>query len=100
MSNPQDAIKTLISQMQPAQDDSGDTGNQPQDKSPDMSDVIVWEPVNAADDYDIRLEDGSIRPMSESALRAQVIQLRQAGMIDVGHALELSRRSRLGRNSR
>ena len=54
-----------------------------------MTDKIVWQPAKAADDYDIRLADGSIRPMSEAALRSQVIELKKAGMIDVAHALEM-----------
>ena len=60
-----------------------------EEKSPDMTDKIVWQPAKAADDYDIRLADGSIRPMSEAALRSQVIELKKAGMIDVAHALEM-----------
>lgn len=60
-----------------------------QEQSPDMSDRIVWEPAKAAEDYQITLSEGSIRPMSESALRAQVIELKKAGMIDVAHALEM-----------
>jgi hypothetical protein len=51
-------------------------------------DKAVWHPDTAAEDYDIRLAEGSIRPMSETALRSMVIELRKAGMIDVRHALQ------------
>jgi hypothetical protein len=87
MSQPQGAMASLMAKLkQTAPDDQQDP---PEEKSADMSDKIVWEPAKAAEDYDIRLEDGSIRPMSESALRAQVIELKKAGMIDVYHALEM-----------
>jgi hypothetical protein len=61
----------------------------PEEQSADMSDKVVWEPAEAADRYDIRLAEGSIRPMSESALRSQIIELKKVGMIDVAHALEI-----------
>jgi hypothetical protein len=72
----------------------GDMLNKPpeqqeEENSPDMTDKVVWEPAKAAEDYRIVLAEGSIRPMSEAALRAQVIELKKAGMIDVAHALEL-----------
>jgi hypothetical protein len=50
---------------------------------------VIWEPIEAADDYDIRLADGSIRPMSQSAVQSLVIQLKKVGLIDIRHALEL-----------
>lgn len=85
MSDSQGVLGDLLSKAQ--------SGKPPEDQgeeqSPDMSDRIVWEPAKAAEDYQITLAEGSIRPMSESALRAQVIELKKAGMIDVGHALEM-----------
>jgi hypothetical protein len=60
-----------------------------EEKSPDMTDKIVWQPAKAAEDYDIRLQDGSVRPMSESALRAQILELKKAGLIDSRHALKM-----------
>jgi len=83
---PQGAMASLLSKLkQPGQE------QQPpeEEKSADISDKIVWQPAKAAEDYDIRLQDGSIRPMSEAALRSQVIELKKAGMIDVSHALEM-----------
>jgi hypothetical protein len=74
-----------LKQSSPKQDDD----QQEDENSTDMTDKIVWQPAQAADEYDIRLADGSIRPMSESALRSQVIELKKAGMIDVAHALEM-----------
>lgn len=84
MSTPQGALGDLLQKMQPAEQKPPEEEN-----APDQTDKIVWQPAKAADDYDIRLADGSIRPMSEAALRSQVIELKKAGMIDVAHALEM-----------
>jgi hypothetical protein len=85
MSNPQQALASLMEKLKP----QGGDAKQQQEQNPDMSDKVVWEPAKAAEDYDIRLAEGSIRPMSEAALRSQVIELKKAGMIDVAHALEI-----------
>lgn len=49
----------------------------------------IWKPVEDANDYDVQVPEGAVRPMSESALRGMVIELKKAGMIDVGHALDM-----------
>ena len=51
--------------------------------------VAKWTPLDADTDYEIQIPDGTIRPLSESALRNMVIELKKAGMIDVNHALEM-----------
>jgi hypothetical protein len=87
MSDPQGALGLVMSKLK----EQGGGGEQkpPEEKYADMSDKVVWEPAKAAEDYDIRLAEGSIRPMSESALRAQVIELKKVGLIDSRHALQL-----------
>jgi hypothetical protein len=85
MSDPQGILGDMIQKMQP----SAPPEEKQEENNPDMTDKIVWEPAKAAEDYDIRLAEGSIRPMSEAALRQQVIELKKAGMIDVAHALEI-----------
>ena len=50
---------------------------------------VVWEPDMAVEDFEIRLQDGSIRPMSEASLRSMVIELKKVGMIDTAHALQM-----------
>lgn len=82
MSDSQGVLGDLLNQSQ-----SKPPEEQNEEQSPDMSDRIVWEPAKAAEDYHIVLSEGSIRPMSESALRAQVIELKKAGLIDTRHAL-------------
>ena len=80
-------LAELMEKMKPkAPDESKEPAPEKKDEDTDKA---VWEPATAAEDYDIRLQDGSIRPMSESALRSQVIELKKAGMIDVAHALEM-----------
>lgn len=85
MSNPQQALASLMEKLKP----QGGDAKQQQEQTADMSDRVVWEPAKAAEEYDIRLQDGSIRPMSESALRAQVLELKKAGLIDTRHALSM-----------
>jgi hypothetical protein len=55
----------------------------------DKDTVIKWHPDAAAEDYDIQVPEGAVRPMSQSALRAMVIELKKAGMVDTRHALDL-----------
>jgi hypothetical protein len=50
---------------------------------------VVWEPNRAAEDFVIQIAEGSIRPMSETALRGMVIELKKAGLIDTAHALQM-----------
>ena len=91
MSDPANPLSALIS----ANAGSGDSSTTPPDPDEqtggggDPPDSIVWQPVSAAEDYDVRLADGSIRPMSESALRGMVLELRKAQMIDTLHALRM-----------
>jgi hypothetical protein len=49
----------------------------------------VWEKDTEPENYDVHLPEGAIRPMSETALRSMVIELKKAGMIDVRHALDM-----------
>jgi hypothetical protein len=65
----------------------GDNDDQTGGGDSSSPDKVIWEPATAAEDYDVRLADGSIRPQSESSLRSMVLELKKAGMIDVRHAL-------------
>lgn len=49
---------------------------------------VKWSPVSADDRYDIQLAEGSIRPMSEAALRTMALELKKVGAIDVLHLLQ------------
>jgi hypothetical protein len=51
--------------------------------------VAKWTPVSGEDDYEVEIPPGAIRPLSESALRKMVIELKKAGMIDTRHGLEM-----------
>lgn len=51
--------------------------------------TVEWEPDVNAEEYDVWLPEGSIRPMSATALRQMVMELKKNGMIDVKHALDL-----------
>lgn len=55
----------------------------------DKDKVATWQPDRAADDYEIQVPEGTIRPMSQSALRSMVIELKKAAMIDTRHGLEM-----------
>ena len=55
----------------------------------DKKDSSAWEPVKEPFDYDVQVPEGAVRPMSESALRAMVIELKKAQMIDTRHALDM-----------
>ncbi len=55
----------------------------------DKDKVMKWQPDTAAEDYDIQVPEGAVRPMSQSALRSMVIELKKAAMIDTRHALEM-----------
>ena len=48
---------------------------------------VKWSPISADDRYDIQLAEGSIRPMSEAALRQLALELKKVGAIDVLHLL-------------
>lgn len=64
----------------PSPDPSPDT--QPKTKS------VIWKPAAAGDVYDVHLAEGSIRPMSQAALRDLAIKLKEVGAIDVLHLLQ------------
>ena len=49
---------------------------------------IVWRPAAAEDRYEIHLQEGSVRPMSQEKLAKLAIELKKAGMIDIYHALD------------
>jgi hypothetical protein len=55
----------------------------------DKDEVTKWMPDTATDEYQIQIPEGVIRPMSQSALRSMVIELKKAAMIDTRHALEM-----------
>lgn len=67
----------------------GDNDEQTGGGDSSSPDKVIWEPATAAEDYDVRLADGSIRPQSETSLRSMVLELRKAGLIDVKHALQM-----------
>jgi hypothetical protein len=49
---------------------------------------VVWKPAAGQDVYEVRLAEGSIRPMSQVALRDLAIKLKEVGAIDVLHLLQ------------
>jgi hypothetical protein len=53
----------------------------------DKTEAAKWTKETDLGDYGIQLPEGAIRPMSQTALRNMVIELRKAGMIDIKHAL-------------
>ncbi len=55
----------------------------------DKDKTIKWNPVTADEEYEVQVPEGAVRPMSESALRAMVIELKKAGMMDTRHGLEM-----------
>jgi len=55
----------------------------------DKDKVMKWEPDSAAEDYEVQVPEGAVRPMSQSALRSMVIELKKAAMIDTRHALDM-----------
>lgn len=48
-----------------------------------------WKPIEGDEDYTVLVPEGAVRPLSESALRSMVIELKKAGMMDTRHALEM-----------
>jgi hypothetical protein len=91
MSETPNALSSLISQM----GDKGKNSAAPTEaqaakpKEQDPESFVTWQPIEVEEDFDIRLADGSIRPMSQQAIRSMVIELKKAGMMDVRHGLEL-----------
>jgi hypothetical protein len=51
--------------------------------------VAKWQPDSASEDYEVSVPEGAVRPMSQSALRSMVIELKRANMVDTRHALEM-----------
>jgi hypothetical protein len=49
----------------------------------------VWQADRNPFDYEVELPEGAVRPMSESALRNMVIELKKAQMMDTRHALDM-----------
>ena len=49
----------------------------------------VWKPIKSDEDYEVQVPEGAVRPMSQAALRAMVIELKKAGMIDTKHGLDM-----------
>ena len=60
----------------------------PPDASAPKTKSVKWVPAAAADVFDVHLAEGSIRPMSQAALRDMAIKLKQIGAIDVLHLLQ------------
>jgi hypothetical protein len=95
MSDPNNPLSSLLERINATPNGGGDGGGDQDDSKQtgggDSSrpNKVTWQPDEAAEDYDVRLSDGSIRPMSESALRSMVIELRKANLIDARHALQL-----------
>lgn len=93
MSDPNNPLSSLLERINatPNGDGGGDQDDSKQTGGGDSSrpNKVTWQPDEAAEDYDVRLSDGSIRPMSESALRSMVIELRKANLIDARHALQM-----------
>ena len=52
-------------------------------------DPSKWQADPNADDYEVEVPEGAIRPMSEQTLRGMVIELKKASMIDTRHALDM-----------
>jgi hypothetical protein len=48
-----------------------------------------WKPLDASADMQIHLDPGSVRPISQAAMRQLVMGLRSAGLIDAPSALEI-----------
>lgn len=80
-----DTLQGMSALLPPPQPDEQQAA--PEEK--EQQNTVVWEPNQVAEDFDIRLAEGSIRPMSEAALRGMVIELKKVGMIDTAHALEM-----------
>jgi hypothetical protein len=55
----------------------------------DKDSTATWKPTEGADDYEVQVPEGAVRPMSQSALRSMVIELKKAGMMSTRHALDL-----------
>jgi hypothetical protein len=51
--------------------------------------VAKWMPDSASEEYDVSVPEGAVRPLSQTALRGMVIELKKAGLIDSKHALEM-----------
>ena len=49
----------------------------------------MWQADRNPFDYEVELPEGAVRPMSESALRNMVIELKKAQMMDTRHALDM-----------
>lgn len=49
---------------------------------------VKWTPADPSDHYEVRLAEGSIRPMSAAALRSMAMELKKVGAIDVFHLLD------------
>jgi len=88
MSDPSNPLSGLLERINATPDDD-QSGKQTGGGDSSHPDKVTWQPDTAYEDYDVRLADGSIRPQSESALRAMVIELRKANLIDARHALQM-----------
>jgi len=55
----------------------------------DKDKVIKWQPDSAAEEFEIQVPEGAVRPLSQASLRSMVIELRKAGMMTVKHGLEM-----------
>lgn len=89
MSTPPNALSSLISSMGATNSTAPDEAQAAKPKEQEPDNFVIWQPIEAADEYDIRLADGSIRPMSQAAVRTLVIELLKLGKIDIRHGLSL-----------
>jgi hypothetical protein len=55
----------------------------------DGDNVAKWKPDSASDEYEVYVPEGAVRPMSQASLRAMVIELKKANLIDSKHALQM-----------
>jgi hypothetical protein len=91
MSETPNALSSLISQM----GDKGKNSTAPTEaqaakpKEQDPESFVTWQPIEVGEDFDIRLADGSIRPMSQTTMRSMVLELKKMGMMSVRSGLEL-----------
>lgn len=67
---------------QPQSQQSPQPHDEPKTKS------VKWSPVTAEDHLEVRLAEGSIKPMSGEKLAKIAIELKKVGAIDVRHLLE------------
>lgn len=89
MSTPTSALSSMIESMGSKNSSAPTEAQADKPKEQEPENFVIWEPMEAGENYDIRLADGSIRPMSQAAVRSLVIELLKLGKIDIRHGLSL-----------